>query len=281
MIDAHLHTWDRARSRYAWLDGAPAQLQADHSLDQGFAALTPFGVERAVLVQADETLAETAYLLELVAVDARLAGAVVYLPLEDPGTVAAQLATLAEDPGFVGVRNLTHDRPDPDWVLGAEERRSIGLIEAAGVPLDYVAVLPRHLENLVTLAREHADLTFVLDHLGTAPVGLPDDDWSRWQGQLAEIAALPNVVAKVSGIYRRDVAEAAVTPEQMEAVLGAALAAFGADRLLLGSDWPVCTIFSGAEATMRALVDAVAALPAAQAQALRSGTATRIYGLAE
>lgn len=279
MIDAHLHTWDRSRSRYAWLDGAPAQLRANHSLDQGFAALAPFGADRAVLVQADETLEETAYLLELASADPRVVGAVVYLPLEAPDVVAAQLPALAEDPAFVGIRNLTHDRPDPDWVLGAEQRRSIELIEAAGVPLDYVAVLPRHLENLVTLAREHAGLTFVLDHLGTPPVGLPDGDWSRWEDQLTELGGLPNLVAKVSGIYRRD--EPGVpSAEQLDAVLAAALAAFGHDRLLLGSDWPVSTIFGGDEPNLRALVGAVDLLPAEQAESLRTRTATRVYGLA-
>lgn len=279
MIDAHLHTWDRARARYAWLDGAPAALQADHSVDQGFAALSPFGVEQAVLVQADETLTETDYLLELVAADTRLLGAVVYLPLEEPAVVSDRLGALAADPGFVGVRNLTHDRPDPDWILGTDQRRSIAQIEAAGMPLDYVAVLPRHRENLVTLAREHTGLTFVLDHLGTPPVGAADGDWSRWQDQLAEISGQPNVVAKVSGIYRRDVPAEAVTAEQMDEVLRVALNVFGADRLLLGSDWPVSTIFSGAEATMRVLVDAVDALPTEQAQSLRRGTAARVYGL--
>lgn len=279
MIDAHLHTWDRSRSRYAWLDGAPEHLQADHSLERGFAVLAPFGADRAVLVQADETLEETAYLLELAAADPRVVGAVIYLPLEAPDVVAAQLPALAEDPGFVGIRNLTHDRPDADWVLGAEQRRSIELIEAAGVPLDYVAVLPRHLENLVTLAGGHAGLTFVLDHLGTPPVGLPDGDWSRWEDQLAELGGLPNVVAKVSGIYRRD--EPGVpSAEQLDAVLAAALAAFGHDRLLMGSDWPVSTIFGGDEPNLRALVEAVDRLPAEQAQSLRTRTATRVYGLA-
>jgi L-fuconolactonase len=278
VIDAHLHVWDRTRSRYGWLDGAAERLRADHTVEQAFEALSGFGVERAVLVQADETLEETAYLLELVAADERLAGAVVYLPLEDPAVVAAQLTRLADDPGFVGIRNLTHDRPDPDWLLGTEQRRSIELIEAAGVPLDYVAVLPRHRENLLTLAREHTGLTFVLDHLGTPPVGRGDDEWSRWQDQLTEVAALPNVVAKVSGVYRRDVAQAP-TGEQMRGVLAAALAAFGHERLLLGSDWPVCTVLGGADATMQVLVDAVAALPQEQAHALRTGTATRVYGL--
>lgn len=279
MIDAHLHVWDRSRSSYAWLDGAPEPLRADHSLAQAFAALAGVGVDQAVLVQADETLAETAYLLELVAADPRLAGAVCYLPLEDPETVAAQLPTLAATPGFVGVRNLTHDRPDPDWILGTQQRRSLALIEEAGVPLDYVSVLPRHLENLAALAREHPGLTFVLDHLGKPPVGL-DGDYRRWQDQLAGVGALANVVAKVSGIYRAGGAEA-VSPEELDAVLATALAAFGAERLMVGSDWPMCTVAGGTDATMSLLTAAVDRLPAGPAQALRDGTATRVYGLGQ
>ncbi|CAM3627468.1 amidohydrolase [Occultella aeris] len=278
MIDAHLHVWDRARSSYRWLDSAPEPLRTDHDLARGLAAQARYGGRRAVLVQADETLDETAYLLELVAGEARLAGAVCYLPLEDPTTVAQQLPSLTANPGFVGVRNLTHDRPDPDWILGADQRRSLALLEAAGVPLDYVAVLPRHLENLVTLAGAHPGLTIVLDHLGKPPVGL-DDDFRRWADQLAGVAALPNVVAKVSGIYRADLPEA-VTAEQLAAVLATALAAFGADRLMLGSDWPVSTVSGGADATMSVLVAAVDALPQQQAKSLRHDTATRVYGLA-
>jgi len=277
VIDAHLHVWDRARSRYQWLDAAPEPLQADHSLDQAFTALEPFGLQRAVLVQADETMAETDYLLDLVAAEDRLAGAVCYLPLQDPATVATQLRELAGRPGFVGVRNLTHDRPDPDWILGAEQRASLSALEAAGVPLDYVAVLPRHLENLVHLAGEHPGLTFVLDHLGKPPVGLAED-YRRWEEQITQVAACPNVVAKVSGIYRAD-APAAVSADQLEAVLSTALAAFGSRRLMLGSDWPVCTVSGGTAATMSTLAAAVDRLPAEQAQHLRHETATRTYAL--
>ncbi|TDE95123.1 metal-dependent hydrolase [Occultella glacieicola] len=284
MIDTHLHVWDRSRSRYRWLDGAPEPLRSDHPLEQGLAALAPYGVERAILVQADETLDETTYLLELVAAEPRLAGAVCYLPLEDPDTVARELPRLAATAGFVGVRNLSHDRPDPDWILGAEQRRSIGLLEEAGVPLDYVSVLPRHLENVVTLAGEHPGLTVVLDHLGKPPVGR-DDDYRRWTDRLADAAALANVVAKVSGIYPAEPAEpaepaaGAVTPEQLDSVLTIALATFGPDRLMLGSDWPVSTVSGGADATMSVLVGAVDRLPREQALALRRGTATRVYGL--
>lgn len=281
MIDTHLHVWSRARSPYRWLDTAPERLRADHSLDEGLAAVAPYGFERAVLVQADETLDETAYLLELAATDPRVAGAVCYLPLEAPTTVAQQLPALTASPGFVGVRNLTHDRSDPDWLLGHDQRRSLALLEATGVPLDYIAVSTRHLENLVTLAGANPGLTIVLDHLGKPPIGL-HDEYLRWADQLAEVAALPNVVAKVSGIYPVESADigASVTTEQMQGVLETALVSFGADRLMLGSDWPMSTVSGGTATSLSVLVAAVDALAAYQTHALRHGTAARVYGLA-
>ncbi|MDP3949666.1 amidohydrolase [Microbacterium sp.] len=280
MIDTHLHVWARARSSYRWLDDAPESLRADHSLEEGLAATAAHGFDRAVLVQADETLDETHYLLELAATDPRVAGAVCYLPLEDPALVVEQLPRMRATPGFVGVRNLTHDRPDADWILGAAQRRSLAYLEEFDVPLDYIAVSPRHIQNLTTLALEHPGLTIVLDHLGKPPVGLLTE-YDRWADQLAEVAALHNVIAKISGIYPAPPADlnAPVTAEQMEAILTTVLATFGPDRLMLGSDWPMGTVAGGTDAALSVLVAAVDALDSDQADALRQRTATRVYRL--
>ncbi|WP_159618464.1 amidohydrolase family protein [Ruania rhizosphaerae] len=274
MIDAHLHVWDHARSGYGWLNHAPELLRRDHLPSEALDMLAEHGFTRAVLVQADETLTETEYLLELVATEPRIAGAVVYLPLENPDTVAEHLEN--RPAGMVGARNLTHDRTDPDWILGAEQRRSIELIGAAGLPLDVVATLPRHRENLLTLARQHPGQTFVLDHLGT-PALDGGDAAALWREQLGEIASCPNTVAKVSGIYASG---GPVSADQMRAVLGTALELFGPDRLMVGTDWPVCTAFGGAGATMGVLLGAVGELEPAQQAAVRTGTAARVYGLA-
>ncbi|SEE71540.1 amidohydrolase family protein [Ruania alba] len=273
MIDAHLHVWDHRRSGYGWLDQAPELLRRDHLPSEALDMLAKHGFARAVLVQADETLTETEYLLELVATEPRFAGAVVYLPLEAPDTVAEHLTSPAA--GVVGVRNLTHDRPDPDWILGAEQRRSIDLIGAAGLPLDVVATLPRHRENLLTLARQHPSQTFVLDHLGT-PALDGGDAADLWREQLGEIASCPNTVAKVSGIYASG---GPASADQMRAVLGTAVELFGPDRLMVGTDWPVCTAFGGAEATLAVLLSAVGELEPDQQTALRTGTAARVYGV--
>src|SRR5699024_2368310 len=173
--------------------------------------------------------------------------------------------------------NLDRHRPGPDWDRGAEEGGERSPAGGGWRSVRYGGVLPRHLENLVHLAGEHPGLTFVLDHLGKPPVGLAED-YRRWEEQITQVAACPNVVAKVSGIYRAD-APAAVSADQLEAVLSTALAAFGSQRLMLGSDWPVCTVYGGTAATMSTLAAAVDRLPAEQAQHLRHETATRTYAL--
>lgn len=277
MIDSHLHVWERSRSSYAWLDGAPEILRVDHDLDAAFADLAPHAVVGAVLVQADETLAETDYLLAVAAADDRVLGAVCYLPLEAPDVVARELPRLRDEAFLVGVRNLTHDRADPDWILGEEQRRSIAILEQAGVPLDYVGALPRHLENLATIAARHPGLTVVLDHLGHPPVGEPAETYGAWLNRFEMLAAAPNVVAKISGVYGPD---GAAPPVEMDAVVDTALALFGADRLMVGSDWPVCRARGGAEATMGTLTATLARLPGETQVALRRTTATRVYGLA-
>jgi L-fuconolactonase len=276
MIDSHLHVWDRSRSSYRWLNDAPEVLQGDHDLDRAFAALDPHGVFAAVLVQADETLDETAYLLEQTASDDRVLGAVCYLPLEAPDVVARELPRLRERPGFVGVRNLTHDRPDPDWILGEQQDRSVTLLEEAGVPLDYVALLPRHLECLDTLAGRHPGLPLVLDHLGKPPVGEDAEAYGGWLNRIEALAARQNVVAKISGIYGPD---GAVPPVELDAVVDSALAVFGADRLMVGSNWPVCRANGGVDATMGTLTATLARLPGDTQVAMRRSTATRVYGL--
>lgn len=276
MIDSHLHVWERSRSPYAWLDGAPELLQPDHDLDAAFADLAQHSVFGAVLVQADETLAETAYLLEVAAADDRVLGAVCYLPLEQPEVVARELPRLREQPMFVGVRNLTHDREDPDWILGEEQQRSLAILEEAEVPLDYVAVLPRHLENLATIAARHPELVLVLDHLGHPPVGQDAESFGAWLNRVEMLAAAPNVVAKISGIYGPD---GAAPPVEMDAIVDTALRLFGHDRLMVGSDWPVCRAYGGAEATMGTIMATLSRLPGETQVALRRSTATRVYGL--
>lgn len=280
MIDTHLHIWDRSRSSYSWLDHAPETLQRSHTLADVEADLDQLGVTGVILVQADETPEETEFLLETAHVSTRVLGAVVYLPLHQPDIVAKRLPELQEDAAFCGVRNLTHDRADPDWLLRPDIGRSLDLLATAGVTVDHVGVLPRHLENVATVAGNHPDLTLVIDHLGKPPIGESQEAYQRWLALLYQAAERPNVTAKLSGIYS-GIEPAGWTTDQVAQSVLDALDAFGADRLMIGSDWPVCITAGGLHRVLGALTTVMHDLPEDDRRALTTGTAERVYSLSE
>lgn len=272
-LDAHLHIWDRTRSSYAWLENAPAEIAGSFSVDDAFAALAPHGVERAILVQADETLDETAFLLETAAADPRIAGVVAYLPLHDPGEFERGWDLFGGHPCLAGIRNLTHDRDDEDWNARPEVLAGIAAVAERGLPLDYVAVTPRHLAHVPAIAERHPELTIVVDHLAKPPVGSLDA-WAAWRAGIERAARHENVVAKVSGVYGEDAPGATVAD-----AVRLAVDAFGAGRLMFGSDWPVIVTAGGPDRALPPMLDAIAALGAAERDAILGGTARRVYGV--
>ncbi|MCS4277109.1 L-fuconolactonase [Mycetocola sp. BIGb0189] len=273
LIDAHLHVWDRTRARYEWLNDSHAPINRDMPLAE--APLTAAGVSGAILVQAADNPEDTAHMLAVAAADSRILGVVGYVPLHEPDLAAAALDRLSTEPAIVGIRNLTHDRADPDWLVRPEVLAGIALVAERGLPLDIVAALPRHLEHIPVIADRFPDLRIILDHLGTPPVGGDLD--AHWHGALADAAARPNVWAKVSGLY--PAGRASATVAELEPVLTRALRCFGADRLMLGSDWPINELFGGPAETWRALLALTDTLTLDQRAALRHRTAERAYAL--
>ena len=184
---------------------------------------------------------------------------------------------LAGDDALVGVRNLIHDQPDPDWLLRADVAEGLALVEAAGLPFDLVAVLPRHLEHVGYLSDRFPDLTIVIDHLAKPPVGT--DRRQPWRELMTRAASNPLVVAKLSGLYRQGDGPPA-TDDDIRPWIADAIEVFGPDRLLIGSDWPVAEIAGGylpvTGSVIRVVRDELADHDAARVLA---GTASEVYGL--
>lgn len=274
ITDAHLHVWDLAESPYAWLAGAPAPLRCTVDPEEVRAPLVALGVTRVILVQADDTAADTAH-LQRTARRLEAAGGITradvvgWLPLADPEAVRAALADPARTDRLVGVRHLVHDDPDPGFLDQPEVGRSLELLAAAGLPLDVPDAFGRHMEQVVRVAQRHPGLTVVLDHLGKPPLG-DAGTMPVWRSQLAEIAACPNVVAKVSGLATSgngDFAEAA----------DLALELFGAARLMLGSDWPIAPQHFDLDSGFTPLLAHVRTWAPADVRAVTRETAARLY----
>ncbi len=277
VIDAHQHVWDLARSPYAWL-AAPGleAIRRTIPFEEGLAHLDAAGVDGSVLVQADDTDADTDVMLETAARNARVVGVVGWAPLADPERAEVRLRAIAS-PALVGVRALIHDMPDPDWILRPDVDEGLGVLERLGLAFDIVAVLPRHLENAVTVGERHPGLRIVVDHLAKPPIGLRDRE--PWWSLIARVAENPRVVAKLSGLYSATADVAAWTVEGIGPFVDRALEVFGAHRLLYGGDWPFSIPAGDYPRTWGAIAHHLGRLDASERAAILGENAVRHYRL--
>ncbi|WP_042402549.1 amidohydrolase family protein [Streptacidiphilus carbonis] len=277
-VDAHHHVWDLSVRDQDWLTGAElAPLRRDFTVSELEPQARAAGVGASVLVQTVTVAEETPELLAMAADSSLVAGVVGWTDLTAP-SVADVLAALREGPGgayLVGVRHQVQGEPDPDWLVRPEVLRGLAAVAGAGLAYDLL-VLPHQLPAAARAAELLPGLTFVLDHLAKPPVAA--GELEPWAGLLRELARRPNVHAKLSGL----VTEAdwdSWTPADLRPYAETALDAFGPDRLMAGSDWPVCTLAADYGRVMDTNRALVAALGADERRAVLAGTAVRAYGL--
>ena len=277
VIDAHQHLWDPTTGWYDWLEREPEALKRRFVFDDARPALESLNVVGTVLVQAADRDEDTEAMLAEAAANPTVLGVVGYVPLELPERAAAKLPELQQRDAFVGVRNLIHDQPDPDWLLRPDVAEGLALLESAEIPFDLVAVLPRHLEHVGYLSDRFPGLTVVIDHLAKPPIGT--DLRQPWRDLMARAARNPRVVAKVSGLYRQGGGPVAAE-DDLRPWIADAIEIFGPERLLVGSDWPVAEIEGGYQPVLGRVITVVRSLLGdAEAAQVLTGTATRVYGL--
>jgi len=276
VIDAHQHFWDPARVSYPWLASAYPEL--DRRFDFGDLAphLSAMGVGATVLVQAEDDQSDNDLMMEVASRHPEIAAVVAWAPIDNRSALEATIERLRRCTKFVGVRVLIHNRPDPDWMILPQVLDGLGLLEQEGLTFDVVAVLARHLEHVPVIAERYPQLRLVIDHLAKPPIGR---DLSEWSVRLSRAAAFPNVFAKVSGLYPAEGDRRPWTVEDLRPAFLMALKAFGADRLMIGSDWPICEVAGGYDRVLAALNELTEGLSEPERTALRGGTAEYCYGL--
>ena len=196
--------------------------------------------------------------------------------------VADALARLRELPGgdrLAAIRHPVLIEPDPDWLARPDVLRGLAAVAAAGLAYDVVGE-PRHLPAAVTAARRLLGLTFVLDHVGNPDLTTRPQASEPWAGAFGQQAALPNVAVKLSGILSEPPPPGAGRLDHLRPYYDAALAGFGPDRIMFGSDWPVCTLTASYGQVCAAARALTAGLSPTERDAIFSGTARRIYALA-
>ncbi|MFF3850586.1 amidohydrolase family protein [Streptomyces sp. NPDC002328] len=277
-VDAHHHVWELSVRDQDWIRGPEVlPLRRDFTLDDLAPEARAAGVDRTVLIQTVTVPEETPELLALADGHALVAGVVGWTDLTRPD-VADELARLRELPGgrwLKGVRHQVQGEPDPGWLLRPDVRRGLAAVADAGLVHDLV-VLPRQLPACVRTAAALPGLTFVLDHLGKPPVA--SGAVRSWASDLRALAALPNTVAKLSGLVT-EADHASWTVADLRPYADAALEAFGPDRLMFGSDWPVCTLAAAYADVLTTAEELTAGLGASERAAVFEGTAARVYGL--
>ncbi|MDX3115510.1 amidohydrolase family protein [Streptomyces scabiei] len=272
-VDAHHHVWDLSVRDQDWIAG-DSPLRRDFAVEDLATEARAAGVDRTVLVQTVTVAEETPEFLALADAHDLIAGVVGWTDLTRPD-VADELARLRELPGgrfLKGIRHQVQGEPDPQWLLRADVRRGLAAVADAGLVYDLV-VLPHQLPACARAAAALPGLTFVLDHLGKPPVA--SGVLRPWASDVGALAALPNTVCKLSGM----VTEAGPGPwsaDGLRPYADVVVQAFGPDRLMFGSDWPVCTT----AASYAQVLDVARRLTdPREHQQIFETTAARVYGL--
>jgi L-fuconolactonase len=275
-IDAHQHFWDLSQPfDYRWLDApANAPIKRDFLPDHLAPHLAATGMEYSVVVQTQHDLAENRWALALAERHPFLAGVVGWVDLASPAC-EEQLLQMRQHPKFVGVRHVTQDEPDDDFIVRPDVLRGLAVLEKHEVPFDLL-IYPRHLHHAATLGRRFPGLRLVIDHL--AKPHIKDRVIFDWLLALRTASACPNVYCKVSGL----VTEAdwrTWTPETLSPYVRSALDLFGPARCMFGSDWPVCELAGSYERVHAALVEALGPRSEEDQALIFGETARRFYRL--
>ena len=277
-IDSHQHFWSYSAAEYPWIGAGMERLARDYLPEDLEAPAAAAGIGGTVAVQARQTLEETRWLLDLAERHPLIRGVVGWVDLRSPA-LGGQLAECVARKKFVGVRHVVQDEPDPRFLLGEAFVRGLKQLRPHGLTYDLL-LYPQQLPAAVELAQLLPEQPFVLDHLAKPRIAAwtARSDMASWQRDIAALANHKNVCCKISGMVTEAVWRQ-WRPADFAAYLDVALAAFGPERLMFGSDWPVC-LLSGDYAEVAGIVkDFVAQLSAGEQAAIWGGTATRFYGL--
>jgi L-fuconolactonase len=278
IIDAHHHVWDLAVRDQPWIRGlGPSVLQRSYSMTDLRPEAERAAVASTVLVQTVTVPGETPEMLALAATDPLIGAVVGWADLTSPA-IEDDLARLRSGPGgqyLASIRHQVQSEPDPGWLRRPDVLRGLRAVAAAGLCYDLV-VLPHQLPAASFAAAAVPDLAFVLDHGGKPPIAA--GALEPWASALTEFAARPNAVCKLSGLVTE--ARPGAPAEVFRPFADVILSAFGASRVMYGSDWPVCLLASDYAGVMTLARALVSGLSAAEQTAVFAGTASRVYNIA-
>lgn len=273
-LDSHHHFWKYDPIEYRWITDDKSAIRRDFGPADLAREMATAGVHGAISLQARHSLDETRALLQLAGENDFIRGVVGWAPFIEEN-VAETIAQFSSNPKLRGLRHIVHDEPDPDYILRDDFNRGIATLQQFGLVYD-ILIFERHLPQTIRFVDRHPNQLFVVDHLAKPRVKAREI--SPWAERIEKLAKRPNVYCKISGL----VTEADFhnwTEEQLTPYMDVALEAFGPQRLMFGSDWPVCLV-AVAYADWVAIVERfVGKLSESEQERIWSGTAIEAYGL--
>ena len=273
-IDAHHHLWRYNADEYGWMGDRMVRIRrdflpADLKLEIGAA-----GIDGVVTVQARQKVEETEWLLSLAGENEFMRGVVGWVPLTSPD-VKADLERFALHPKLKAVRHVLHDETDDDYMLRGDFGAGIALLSQFRLAYD-ILIFERHLPQTIEFVGRHPGQTFVVDHI--AKPLIKDGEISPWRENISKLAERENVYCKLSGMVT-EADWATWTEDRLRPYFDAVLDGFGPDRLMFGSDWPVCLVACEYGRWRRIVSQWIEPLSEAERERILGGTAAEAYNL--
>lgn len=273
-IDSHQHFWRYNSEEYGWIDESMSSLRRDFLPEHLGPELTHAGFDGCIAVQVRQTLEETRWLLELADWFPFVFGVIGWVDLRTEN-VRQQLARFANNPKFFGVRHIVQSEADDRFLLQPELLRGIEMLADFNLSYD-ILIYPRHLPVAAEFVRRFPSQRFVLDHM--AKPLIKSRGVEPWSHDIRELARFPNVFCKLSGL----VTEAdwqSWKPNDIAPYLEVAMECFGADRLMIGSDWPVCTVAGSYSRVFNLVIEFLGKYPESVREAVLGGTAMKFWDI--
>jgi len=272
-IDAHHHLWRYSAAEYGWIDDSMSELRRDFVPDDLKRELAAANVDTTIVVQARQSDEETQWLLSLARETPEIAGVVGWADIA-ARDFEKQIEQVAQEAELVGLRHVVQAEPE-GFLDGMAFNRGIQAMKGTRLAYD-ILIYERQLEEAMRFVDRHTDQTFVLDHIAKPKIRA--GELEPWRGRIFELARRPNVSCKLSGIVT-EANPKSWTPEQLRPYLDAVVEAFGPQRLMAGSDWPVCIVGMSYTGWWKLLRDYFAGFTEDERASVFGGCAIKTYRL--
>jgi len=274
-IDSHQHFWKLSRGDYSWMKPEMKVLHRDYLPEDLKPSLQTHKIDRTVLVQAAPTIAETDFLLELAKKQDFIAGVVGWLDLES-NDLPSLLELYSRQHKLVGLRPMLESLPDDDWILNPRVLDSLRIIAQLDFPFDFL-VHTRHLPHVAKVLEEVSGLRAVIDHI--AKPEIKAQKLEPWKSLIRDLAQHKNLYCKLSGMIT-EADHDFWNPEHLRPYIEHVVECFGPERIMFGSDWPVCLLagsYDQVVGTLETVLNPL--LDEASARAVYGENAARFYKL--